>query len=89
MIVRLHSSRGLTALVFQLELTSILSKPLVQEITSTYLHSLIPYTGKLCNSLSLSVIPPSYDLMPSRAECHETSQPVFDYALDQFHGLLF
>ena len=27
-----------------------------------YLHSLLPYTGKICNSLTLSVFPPAYDL---------------------------
>ena len=38
-----------------------------------YLHSFIPYTGKLWNSLPLSIFPPVYDLNSFKRECQYTS----------------
>ena len=56
----LPASRDLTAQDFLLLLILILY--LSNARVYQYLHSFIPYTGKLWNSLPLSVFPPSYDL---------------------------
>ena len=54
----LHPSHTLAAQYFLLLLILILSNERVNQ----YLHSFIPYTGKLWNFLPLSVFPPAYDL---------------------------
>ena len=43
-----------------------------------YLNSFIPYTGKLWNSLPMSVFPPAYDLTLSKEECQDTSNAKLD-----------
>ena len=46
-----------------------------------YLHSFLPYTGKLWNSLPLSVFPPAYDLNSFKRGVQDSSHAKVDFHL--------
>ncbi len=77
----LPASCGLTAQDFLLTLIPVLSTLLLQEL-KPYLHSFIPFTGKLWNSLSHSVFPPYYNLNSLRKEFRGTSTTKLIFCLN-------